>query len=141
MLMDRAEARIANRIEDLPVVVELLDRFGEDNDIPLATIDDLNVALDEALSNIIAYAYPAEQHGEIVVRLALLPGQVVAEVEDTGRPFDPLAAPPPDLAAALEERQLGGVGIHFIKTLMDDVSYARIGDKNVLRLTKRLPAA
>ena len=139
--MDRAEARISNRIEDLPIVVELLDRFGEDNDIPVATIDDLNVALDEALSNVIAYAYPADEQGEIVVRLALLPGQVVVEVEDTGAPLDPLAAPPPDLTTPLEERQLGGVGIHFIKTLMDEVSYARIDDKNVLKLTKRLPAA
>ena len=73
-LMDRAEARIANRIEDLPVVVELLDRFGEDNDIPVATIDDVNVALDEALSNIIAYAYEADSRRDRR-QAGLLPGR------------------------------------------------------------------
>ena len=66
--------------------------------------------------------------------------RLTLEIEDRGRPFHPLDAPSPDLSAPLRERKLGGLGIHFVKQLMDDVAYARVADINRLRLRKRLDA-
>jgi len=62
-------------------------------------------------------------------------------VEDDGKPFDPLQAPPPDLSLPLERRPIGGLGIHLIRNLMDEVSYARVGGRNVLKMVKHLSSS
>ncbi len=61
----------------------------------------------------------------------------MAEISDDGVAFDPLKVPPPDLTADLESRPIGGLGVHFVKTLMDEVAYRREGDRNVLTMRKR----
>ena len=60
-------------------------------------------------------------------------------MEDCGIPFNPVEAEAPDLQSGLEERAIGGMGIHIVKNIMDDIKYERKGDKNILTLTKRLP--
>ena len=80
----------------------------------------------------------------IVVHLlavALWGGVVTAEVSDDGRAFDPLKVPPPDLESDLQSRPVGGLGVHFIKTLMDEVSYRREGGRNILTMHKRFGPA
>ena len=96
----------------------------------------MNVSLDEIVNNIISYGYGDAGHHEIVVRVALRHGNVEAIVEDDGRPFDPLAAPAPDLTS--KERDPGGVGLHFVRNLMDEMTYTRSDGINRLRLVKRL---
>ena len=64
-------------------------------------------------------------------------GVVMAEISDDGRAFDPLQVPPPDLDADLELRPIGGLGVHFMKTLMDEVAYRREGGRNILTMRKR----
>jgi serine/threonine-protein kinase RsbW len=137
--MDRMERRIANRWEEMPEIVEMLERFGSEHRLSTQVISDLNVVLDEVLSNVISHAYERDARSEILVRLEYRPDQVVVEVEDAGKPFDPLQAPPPDLTGSLQTRQVGGLGIHFIKSLMDEVAYTRVDGKNRLCLRKRLP--
>ena len=66
------------------------------------------------------------------------PEALEAEVEDDGRPFDPLGVPAPDLQAPLPERRVGGLGIHFVRRLMSEVRYARVDGRNRLVLRKRL---
>jgi serine/threonine-protein kinase RsbW len=138
--MDRMERRIANRWEEMPDIVAMVERFGAEHACPGPVINDVNVVLDEVLSNIISYGYEDGEQSDILVRLDYRPGEVLVEVEDAGKPFDPLKAPPPDLGVPLEARQVGGLGIHFIKSLMDDVAYARVDGKNRLRLRKKLPS-
>src|SRR5688572_13033751 len=138
---ERVEARIAYRLEDLRRIVAMVDRFGAANRIAADILHDLNVALDEALNNVVTHGIPADAQGEIVVRLAIETGAIVAEVVDGGRAFDPLQTPAPDLTLPLRERRPGGVGIHFIRTLMDHVAYHRVDGQNVLRMTKALPEA
>ena len=87
---------------------------------------------EEAITNVVKYA-DAES---MVVLLDISDDTVVLELRDDGKPFDPLGAAAPDLEAGVEERSLGGLGIHLIQTLADDVSYERDGEWNVLRLTK-----
>jgi anti-sigma regulatory factor (Ser/Thr protein kinase) len=137
--MDRMERRIANRWEEMPDIVAMVERFGAEHACPGHVINDVNVVLDEVLSNIISYGYEDGEQSDILVRLDYRPGEVLVEVEDAGKPFDPLKAPPPDLGVPLEARQVGGLGIHFMKSLMDDVAYARVDGKNRLRLRKKLP--
>jgi anti-sigma regulatory factor (Ser/Thr protein kinase) len=72
------------------------------------------------------------------VRLRRTGDSVAVEVEDDGRPFDPLQVPPPDLTLSLEQRPIGGLGIHLIRNLMDEVSYARRDGRNVLKMAKHL---
>ena len=114
---------------------------AEELRIPERETDHLLIAADEVFSNIAAYAYPggggtvefqAEEDAE-GTELRLI-------FSDRGIPFDPLAAAPPDTAAPIAERRIGGLGIHVVRKLMDRVAYRRTEDgKNVLTLVKRLP--
>ena len=67
--------------------------------------------------------------------------EVTLEFRDDGRPFDPLAAPPPDLRSPMEHRSTGGLGIHLLRSLVDAAEYVRLGSENVLTLKKRLGGA
>jgi serine/threonine-protein kinase RsbW len=139
--MTEIETRIRNCRTEMPTVVDMVERFGAEHRIPRNVVNDLNVVLDEVLNNIISYAYRPGEQSDIVVRLTMRPREITAEIEDRGRPFDPLRAPAPDLSAPLRERKVGGLGIHFVKKLMDHVAYARIAKTNRLRLRKRLDAS
>ena len=141
--MAAVATRIPNRLDALPGVVAMVDIFGVEHALPAGVVNDLNLALDEALNNIIRHGYEAgaPDDGEIAIRVSLGQGEMVAEVEDAGRPFDPLAAPAPDLSRSARERVPGGLGILFIKTLMDEVAYERRAGRNRLRLCKKLATA
>ena len=114
----------------------MVDEFAARHHFSNEVVVALNVSLDEILNNIISYAYEDTAHHEIVVRLALRGGSVEASVEDDGKPFDPLAAPAPDLTSSL--REPGGVGLHFVRNLTDELTYTRRDRINQLRLMKRL---
>jgi anti-sigma regulatory factor (Ser/Thr protein kinase) len=134
----RAELRLANDRDAMAQIPDWVEGFGAAQGLQPTVINDLNIVLDEVVSNAIAHGYEAGVPGEIVVRLRRRRREVVAEVEDDGRPFDPLQAPPPDLSAPLAERRVGGLGLHFVRNLMDQVSYARVGTRNILKMLKNL---
>ncbi len=131
------EARILNRWEDMPIVTSMLGRFAGENGLPQSVLHDLNVVLDEVLNNIIAYGYEDGAQDEIKVRLERRDGEIVLLIEDQGRPFDPRQVSAPDLIAPLHARKVGGLGVHFMRSLMDDLTYTRAGDTNRLCLTKK----
>ena len=132
------ELSLANEVAALTGVAERVERFGAEQHLPAEVMNVLNIVLDEALSNVINHGYAAGVRGVIAVRLRCAPGGVVVEVEDDGRPFDPLQAPPPDLTLPLAQRPIGGLGIHLIRNLMDEVSYVRRDGRNVLKMAKHL---
>jgi anti-sigma regulatory factor (Ser/Thr protein kinase) len=138
---DFVELRLANDIACLAVLAEWVERFGADQRLPASVVNALNVVLDEAVSNAINHGYDAGVRGAIAVRLRRASDSVEVEVEDDGRPFDPLQAPPPDLTLPLDRRPIGGLGIHLIRNLMDAVSYARQDGRNVLKMAKYLAKA
>ena len=137
-MTDFVELRLANNLAALADLADRVERFGVEHRLPASVVNALNVALDEAVSNAINHGYDAGVGGEIAVRLRRRPDSVLVEVEDDGRPFDPLQAPPPDLTLPLEQRPVGGLGIHLIRNLMDELSYARVGGRNVLKMAKHL---
>jgi serine/threonine-protein kinase RsbW len=129
------EIRIVNDLSEMARVADLVDRFGADNELPNDVVVALNVSLDEILNNIICYAYADTGRHEITVRLQLGRGSVEAVVEDDGRPFDPLAVATPRPRSAERE---GGVGLHFVRSLTDQLSYTRRDGMNRLWLMKKV---
>ena len=131
-----SEIRIANSMSEIARVAALVDRFGADHKFSNEVVVALNVSLDEILNNIMSYAYDDQLHHDIVVRLELRGGTVEAIVEDDGKPFNPLVVATPDLEA--KPRADGGVGLHFVRNLTDELEYARRDGINRLRLMKKL---
>jgi anti-sigma regulatory factor (Ser/Thr protein kinase) len=138
---DVVEMRFANDLAGLAQMAERVEGFGAAQGLPANVVNALNVVLDEAVSNAINHGYDPGVRGEIAVRLRRAADGVLLEVEDDGRPFDPLQTPPPDLSLPLERRPIGGLGVHLIRNLMDEVSYARVGGRNVLKMVKHLARA
>ena len=132
--------RLPNRLAAIGEAADEIASFCETHGVPPAAIGHLNLALDEAMTNTIAYGWPEGGEHEIALTLSVSGGAVVAEVSDDGRAFDPLQVPPPDLDSDLESRPIGGLGVHFMKTLMDDVTYRREGGRNILTMRKRFAA-
>jgi anti-sigma regulatory factor (Ser/Thr protein kinase) len=139
--MKRAELRIANQLAELESVRQWVEQFGAAHALPVPVLTSLLVSFDEVLNNIISYGYRDGEAHEIRLSIALEGGAVVAEVEDDGTPYDPLGAPQPALGGGINERRVGGLGIHFVRTLNDAVAYERRGNTNQLRFSKRVPGA
>ena len=96
-------------------------------------ISKIELAAEEALVNIFRYAYP-ERPGDVEVSCKLDEGRFTLEIIDSGIPFDLTAIPDPDVTAGIQERETGGLGIFFIKKMMDEVRYRRENDQNILTL-------
>jgi sigma-B regulation protein RsbU (phosphoserine phosphatase) len=134
----RSEIVIRNRTEDVPQVLRRLDELGTTHRLPADAIADMQVALDEVLTNIIQYAYPDPGPHDIHVAFCVHHDSVEAVVQDAGQPFDPLSVAPVDRFVPLRERPVGGLGIHLVRSLMSEVIYAREGDANRLTLKRNL---
>ncbi len=102
----------------------------------------IRLAAEEALVNVIKYAYPDGDAGDLrLLGAADDAGRFVIEIDDDGAPFDPLAGSGDELSSRIENRQEGGVGIFLIRKLMDDVQYKRKDGRNVFRLIVDPPSA
>jgi anti-sigma regulatory factor (Ser/Thr protein kinase) len=132
---------LRNRLEDLAALERGLARFAADCALPARELDTLNLVLDEIVTNLIEHAYDDDAEHAIRIRLALSDGELRVEVEDDGRPFDPLAAPPPELDAEARERRIGGLGLHFVRRSVDALEHRRVGGRNLLCLRKRIAGA
>lgn len=125
-------------LAELPRLVELTqacrDRFG----IPDAVVQQLDLALEEIVTNVISYAHTDGAKHVIHVSIDVDGRQLTATVEDDGRAFNPLDVPAPDVSAPIEDRQVGGLGILLVRQLMDVVRYDRLDGRNRLTLVKRL---
>ena len=98
------------------------------------------LALEEAVVNAITHGFAGlPPPHRITVRLDIGAAALVAEIVDNGRPFDPTSAPDPDLAPPLAERDLGGLGVHLMRNMVDRIAYRRADGNNILRLEKSRP--
>jgi serine/threonine-protein kinase RsbW len=134
--LERLEIVIVNRLDEFARVAQGVDRLAERHALSAEVAADMNIALDEVLANVLSHGYADAGEHEIRITLSVHARALRAEIEDDGRPFDPLAAPPPRRAASLAESPIGGVGIHFLRSLMSEVAYERSGGKNRLVLVK-----
>jgi serine/threonine-protein kinase RsbW len=122
----------------LPVFRDFIQRACAENGLGAAVCDDLKLAVDEACTNIITHGYAGLDPGSIILDLRLSPQRAEVRLTDFGHPFEPGAAPAPDVNAALEDRPMGGFGLFFIYRTMDVVDYQTDADGNCLTLIKRL---
>ena len=125
-----------NDLAELARVSRLLEEFAARHAVPPPVVFDVSLALDEMLTNVISYGYDDDGTHDIAVRVTLHANELVLEVEDDGRPFNPLEVPPPALHQPLRERPIGGLGIYLARQVMDDVAYRREGGKNLLVMRK-----
>ena len=129
---------LANDISEITRLYEFIENMGNDFSLSPDVVFNLNLVLEEAVVNIINYAYPKEEHQYIYLSATMKDGSIVLVLTDTGKEFDPTAAPEADITLSADERQIGGLGIFLIRQIMNEVKYERIEGKNVLTLEKKL---
>ena len=113
----------------------MLERMEKYPGFPAALLPKLDLVLDELLTNTISYGYADEAEHWITIRLSWQPDKLTVELEDDARPFNPLERATPDLNVPLEERSIGGLGIHLVRHMTDRAEYQYSHGKNRLRLT------
>ncbi len=130
---ERSSLVMRNDIQQIPTLSEWIDMIGLPQELNMP----VNLALEEAVTNVMLYAYPGKS-GQVLVEADKSAKQVVFTISDTGIPFDPTQQDEPDITQSVEERSIGGLGIFLVRQIMDDVRYERKDNKNILTLTKKL---
>ena len=122
-----------NDIQQIPTLAEWLEMIGLPQELNMP----INLALEEAVSNVMLYAYPGKS-GQVLVECDKKEKQLIFTISDSGVPFDPTKQEEPDVTQSAEERPIGGLGIFLVRQIMDDIRYERKDNKNILTLTKRI---
>jgi anti-sigma regulatory factor (Ser/Thr protein kinase) len=130
--------KIRNDLNDLRGVAASATEFLETNRASQEVIFAANLAIEEMVSNTIKYGYSDGLQHQIDIQLSLGTNVLEIEICDDGGPFDPFAYRGPRPSSPGEKRQAGGLGIHFVRNLLDGFNYLRREGQNIVRLTKRL---
>jgi len=136
----KAAIVMRNDIQQIPTLSEWIDGLG----VPDALNMPINLALEEAVSNVMLYAYPDKKNEQVFVEFVKMMDedgqseQLIFTISDSGIPFDPTQQKEADTTLSAEERPIGGLGIFLVNQLMDSVSYRREENKNILTLVKRV---
>jgi len=134
--VERMDLSISNQPQELDRVGQALAAFASRCSIPKTMIQRVRLACDELLTNTLSYAYTDEAEHEIWVALALAGDRLTVTISDDGHPFNPFQHQPPNVTADLESRDIGGLGIHLVRNVMDRVAYRRHAGRNVITLLK-----
>ncbi|HLN72458.1 MAG: ATP-binding protein [Methylococcaceae bacterium] len=129
---------IENKIGELTDMAEKMMELAKQWKLPQAITVNINLAIEEALSNIIFYAFPDKGIHEIKVSVMLNNDILRIKITDDGIPFNPLSQQQPDITLSAEERPVGGLGIFLISQIMDKMHYTRHKDQNILTLNKSI---
>ena len=130
--------KITNRLEEVPQMMASIEDICTEEGIDEMTILGINLALEEAVVNVVNYAYPEGTVGDIEMEVNADAKAITFILRDHGKPFDPTAAKEFDITLSAEERQIGGLGIHLIRNYMDEVKYDYCDGQNVLTLVKNI---
>ena len=136
--MNARRTTVPSDAAQLPVLTQFLQEFWSAAELPPAEALPFELALEEIFMNVVMHGSPAGSVPQVDVSLALAHGGLTLTVEDDGPPFDPLSLPAPDTTAGLDERRFGGLGVFFVRQMMDAVSYQRVGARNQLTMAKQL---
>ena len=120
-------------VENLPLVTGFVEECADCSGMDARKKFGLLVAVEEAFVNICSYAYPNGE-GETELSCGVDGDVFVLEIKDSGSPFNVLSLPDPDTSSDIMEREIGGLGIHFIRSLSDKVSYRRENGQNILQM-------
>lgn len=137
---EHVSAEIDNDMAEIARIAALVERFGAYHGLPEKVVYEMQLAFDELLTNIISYGFLDGGRHRITALLGVEGDRLEAEIVDDGIAFDPLAVPAPDLSVPIEERKIGGLGIHLVRSVMDHVSYHRADGRNYFKMIKKVPA-
>lgn len=129
---------LKSKKSDFGKLSSVWQKLASQNQVEQSLALQIEVCLDEIFTNIVSYAYSDDEEHEIEVRFNFGKEQLRIEIEDDGASFDPTRLAEPELKASLEERPIGGLGIHLVKKIMDNLIYERKNNKNILILQKYL---
>jgi anti-sigma regulatory factor (Ser/Thr protein kinase) len=132
MERDSLTIGVTNTFGDIPHANKRISAFCLEHNVPAKLLNCFSLSLDEVLTNILTHSIGDKGDREIAVRIDIGGGFLSATVSDDGKPFDPLSLPEPDIHAPVEERKVGGLGIHLLRKLMDTVEYRRTNEHNEL---------
>lgn len=128
-----------NDLNEIQLLAEAIELFGEENRLPPKDIFQINLALDELLTNTISYGYNDAKEHQILIKYNMEDAKVlVIEIRDDALPFDPLQKEDPDITQNIEERSIGGLGIFLVRQMMDEIEYRREDGYNILLLRKAI---
>ncbi|UCE93923.1 MAG: PAS domain S-box protein, partial [Flavobacteriaceae bacterium] len=133
---EQTSIKIFNRISEMPKVISHFEAFAANNDLSPKGVQKFNIVLDELLNNIISYAYNDYEDHIIEIKFQLKYLRLIITIEDDGIPFNPFRYAAPDINLSISERNLGGLGVHIVKNLVDEYHYIRQSNKNIINLIK-----
>ncbi len=128
-----SQIKFPARIENLRKFMDFVSSCAREQGFSRKRINEIELATEEALANIFAYAYEGN-NGDVEIICKLANNKFILEIADSGVPFDVLSVKDPDIAADVLNRQIGGLGVFFMKKFMDSLQYRYEGDKNILSL-------
>lgn len=134
----RMSFELKNNLSELDTLEEKLDQLCDRLGLTNKCLCEINLALEELFTNIVSYGYDDAEEHWVRFTISYENGTITLKIEDDGRPFNPIEAREPDTKCPLENRKIGGLGIHLTKNIMDEMVHRRKGDKNILILKKSL---
>ena len=127
-----------NNVQEVPLLATFIETISEENDMDMVMSMNINLAVEEAVVNVMNYAYPEGTVGEVKIHASVVDELLTITIADSGSPFDPTEKENPDINLPAEERSIGGLGILLVRQFMDTVAYQRTDGMNILTLTKRI---
>ena len=127
---------LTNDVQEVPRLNAFVDEVCEEHGCDMETTMRMNLAIEEAVVIVIDYAYPPDTVGSVDIKVTTDDNHMEFVISDSGTPFDPTKKEDVDISLPVEERRIGGLGIHLVKQLMDKISYERKDGRNVLTLIK-----
>jgi len=134
----RHHLTLKNKVEELAQLAPFVSTLAKEAGLDETLHSQVDLALDEAVSNVVMYAYEEGAEGTIDIEAMANTEKIKIVITDSGRPFDPTTARDPDITLPVEERPVGGLGIFLVRQVMDSVNYERTDGKNVLTLRKKI---
>jgi len=134
-----AKVAIVNKVSDIYIALERFEEFAKEHQLSTKITMQIDVVFDELLANIINYGYTDKKEHVIDIEIRYNGEKVIIIFSDDGMSFNPFERTAPDTELSLDEREMGGLGIHIVKKKMDDYSYKRTVGKNIISITKREP--
>lgn len=128
----------SNDANEAPRMARRVEYFLHEHQVPQEVINKILLCVDELITNIIAHAYDDDLEHAVLLICQVYEDFIELELRDDGEPFDPTKQTRPNVQLSVDDRDIGGLGIHLVTTLMDKVEYERDGDYNVLRTIKLL---
>ena len=132
------EITLINDLAEVSRLEAFVEELGCELQLMPELVMNINLALEEAIANVIMYAYPSEKPRDIILKASSNGQQLIFLLTDKGISFDPTQVDDADISLSLEERPIGGLGIFLIRQIMNEVSYQRIDNMNQLIMKKNI---